>query len=106
METGNDLFFVIDAGDLAIELAGGGAETIIVSVNMTMPDQVEVLQIASGISGITITGGAGNDMKPHAARQAAFKHRKPAIRACAKKQKFPSLIGSNRHTATLGCKPG
>jgi Ca2+-binding RTX toxin-like protein len=62
METGNDLFFVVDAGDLAIELAGGGAETIIVSVNMTMPDQVEVLQIASGISGITITGGAGNDM--------------------------------------------
>ena len=29
---------------------------------MTMPVQVEVLQIASGISGITITGGAGNDM--------------------------------------------
>jgi hypothetical protein len=59
METGNDLFFVVDAGDLVIELADGGAETIIVSVNMTMPDQVEVLQIASGISGITITGGAG-----------------------------------------------
>jgi Ca2+-binding RTX toxin-like protein len=60
--TGNDLFFVTDAGDLVIELAGGGADTIIASVNMTMPDQVEVLQIASGISGITITGGAGNDM--------------------------------------------
>jgi hypothetical protein len=60
--TGNDLFFVTDAGDVVIELAGGGADTIIASVNMTMPDQVEVLQIASGISGITITGGAGNDM--------------------------------------------
>ena len=60
--TGNDLFFVTDAGDVLIELAGGGADTIIASVNMTMPDQVEVLQIASGISGITITGGAGNDM--------------------------------------------
>jgi Ca2+-binding RTX toxin-like protein len=59
---GNDLFFVTDAGDVVIELAGGGADTIIASVNMTMPDQVEVLQIASGISGITITGGAGNDM--------------------------------------------
>jgi hypothetical protein len=60
--TGNDLFFVTDAADVVIELAGGGADTIIASVNMTMPDQVEVLQIASGISGITITGGAGNDM--------------------------------------------
>ncbi|MFN7308512.1 MAG: calcium-binding protein, partial [Acetobacteraceae bacterium] len=59
---GNDLFFVTDAGDLVIELAGGGADTIIASVSMTMPDQFEVLQIASGISGITITGGAGNDM--------------------------------------------
>jgi len=60
--TGNDLFFVTDAGDVVIELAGGGADTIIASVSITMPDQVEALQIASGISGITITGGAGNDM--------------------------------------------
>jgi Ca2+-binding RTX toxin-like protein len=59
---GDDLFFVTDAGDVVIEIAGGGADTIIASVNMTMPDQVEVLQIASGISGITLTGGAGNDM--------------------------------------------
>jgi Ca2+-binding RTX toxin-like protein len=59
---GNDLFFVNDAGDVVIELTGGGADTIIASVNMTMPDRVEVLQIASGISGITITGGTGNDM--------------------------------------------
>jgi len=59
---GNDLFFVTDAGDVVIEIAGGGADTIITSVNMTMPDQVEVLQIASGISGITLTGGAGNDV--------------------------------------------
>jgi hypothetical protein len=106
MKTGNDLFFVTDAADVVIELADGGADTIIASVNMTMPDQVEVLQIASGISGITITGGAGNDMKAHAAWQAAFKHRKPAIWACAEQQKLPRLIGSDRHTATLGCKPG
>jgi hypothetical protein len=59
---GNDLFFVTDAADVVIELTGGGTDTIMTSVNMTMPDQVEVLQIASGISGITITGGAGNDM--------------------------------------------
>ncbi|MCA4917828.1 MAG: FG-GAP repeat protein [Roseomonas sp.] len=60
--TGNDLFFVTDAGDVVIELAGGGADTIITSVSMTMPDQLETLRIASGTSGITITGGAGNDM--------------------------------------------
>ena len=59
---GDDLFFVLDAGDLVIETAGEGADTIITSVSMTMPDHVEALQIASYISGITITGGAGNDM--------------------------------------------
>jgi hypothetical protein len=61
-DAGNDLFFVTDAGDLVIETTGGGADTIIASVSMTMPDQIELLQIASGISDITITGGAGNDM--------------------------------------------
>jgi Ca2+-binding RTX toxin-like protein len=59
---GNDVFFIGDTLDLIIETAGGGADTIITSVSMTMPDQVEALQIAAGISGITITGGAGNDM--------------------------------------------
>jgi Ca2+-binding RTX toxin-like protein len=59
---GNDIFFVLDAADLVIEGAGGGADTIITSVSMTAPDHVEALQIASGISGITLTGGAGNDM--------------------------------------------
>ncbi|MFN9095273.1 MAG: FG-GAP-like repeat-containing protein, partial [Alphaproteobacteria bacterium] len=59
---GNDVFIISDALDLIIETAGGGADTIITSVSMTMPDHVETLQIAAGISGITITGGAGNDM--------------------------------------------
>jgi Ca2+-binding RTX toxin-like protein len=59
---GNDFFFVNDPLDQIIETSGGGADTIITSVSMTMPDHVEVLQIATGISGITITGGAGNDM--------------------------------------------
>jgi Ca2+-binding RTX toxin-like protein len=35
---------------------------MITSVSMTMPDQVEALQIAASISGITLTGGTGNDM--------------------------------------------
>ncbi|MCA3344939.1 MAG: hypothetical protein ING24_21210 [Roseomonas sp.] len=59
---GDDLFFVLDAGDLIIETVGGGADTIITSVSMTMPDHVEALQIASDTSGITLTGGVGNDM--------------------------------------------
>ena len=59
---GDDLFFVTDASDVVIETAGGGADTIITSVSMTMPDHVETLRIASDISGITLTGGAGNDM--------------------------------------------
>ena len=59
---GDDLFYVTDGGDVLLELVGGGADTIITSVSMTMVDHVEVLRIASDISGITITGGAGNDV--------------------------------------------
>ncbi|MCA3281940.1 MAG: VCBS repeat-containing protein [Roseomonas sp.] len=59
---GNDVFVISDSLDLIIETAAGGADTIITSVSMTMPDHVETLRIAAGISGITITGGAGNDM--------------------------------------------
>ncbi|MCA3279826.1 MAG: hypothetical protein ING10_11200, partial [Roseomonas sp.] len=59
---GNDLFFVTDAGDVVLELAGGGADTIITSVSITIAPNVETLRIADGISGITITGGAGNDV--------------------------------------------
>jgi Ca2+-binding RTX toxin-like protein len=59
---GNDLFFISDTFDRIIETAGGGADTIITSVSMTMPDQVEAMRVASDVSGVTITGGAGNDM--------------------------------------------
>jgi hypothetical protein len=59
---GDDLFLVTDASDLLIETAAAGADTIITSVSMTMADHVETLRIASDISGITLTGSAGNDM--------------------------------------------
>jgi hypothetical protein len=59
---GNDVFIVLDGSDLVLEYAGGGADTIITSVSMTAPVHVEALHIAAGISGITLTGGAGNDM--------------------------------------------
>jgi Ca2+-binding RTX toxin-like protein len=58
---GNDLFIISDTFDRIIETAGGGADTIITSASMTMPDQVEAMRVASDVSGITITGGAGND---------------------------------------------
>jgi hypothetical protein len=59
---GNDVFIVLDGSDLVLESVGGGADTIITAVSMTAPVHVETLQIAAGISGITLTGGAGNDM--------------------------------------------
>jgi Ca2+-binding RTX toxin-like protein len=59
---GNDLFIISDTFDRIIETAGGGADTINTSVSMTMPDQVEAMRIASDVTGITITGGAGNDI--------------------------------------------
>jgi Ca2+-binding RTX toxin-like protein len=59
---GDDLFFVTDPGDVVIERAGGGADTVIASFNMTLPDHVEVLLIAGGISSLNINDGTGNDM--------------------------------------------
>ena len=60
--TGDDLFFVMDTGDVVLELAHGGADTIITAINLNLPDHVEALRIAEGVSGIIITGGAGNDV--------------------------------------------
>jgi Ca2+-binding RTX toxin-like protein len=59
---GNDLFIISDTFDRIIETAGGGADTIITSVSISLPENVEALRIASDVAGITITGGAGNDM--------------------------------------------
>ncbi|MCA4924170.1 MAG: hypothetical protein ING86_15425, partial [Methylobacterium sp.] len=60
--TADDLFFVMDTGDVVFELAHGGADSIITAINLTLPDHVEALRIAEGVSGITINGGSGNDM--------------------------------------------
>jgi len=59
---GNDSFFLKDASDFVIEHLAEGSDTIITSLSMAMPDHIEALRIANGISGITLTGGAGNDM--------------------------------------------
>jgi subtilisin family serine protease len=59
---GNDLFVVTDTLDRIIETANGGVDTILTSVSMTMPDHIEALRIAADVSGVTLTGGTGNDM--------------------------------------------
>jgi chitinase len=59
---GNDVFLVNDASDLVLEVAGGGADTIITSLAMSSREHVEALRIADGVSGITLTGSAGNDI--------------------------------------------
>jgi Ca2+-binding RTX toxin-like protein len=59
---GNDLFYVSELADVILEADGGGADTIITSVSFTLPDHVEHLRIAEGISGITITATTGNAM--------------------------------------------
>jgi subtilisin family serine protease len=59
---GNDFFIISDTLDLIIETAGNGDDTIITSVSMTLPDNVEALSIAADATGLILTGGAGNDM--------------------------------------------
>ncbi|MCX7370639.1 MAG: choice-of-anchor I family protein [Alphaproteobacteria bacterium] len=59
---GDDRFLFNELQDLIIETSGGGADTVVASFSFSIIDHVEGLQIASGVSGITITGGAGNDM--------------------------------------------
>ena len=59
---GNDFFIISDTLDLIIETAGNGEDTIITSVSVTLPDNVEALSIAADATGLILTGGAGNDM--------------------------------------------
>lgn len=68
---GNDTYFVDDAGDTTVELAGGGTDTVRLTTNAayTVGDQIEVVQFTgSGAANVTgngqvntIIGGAGDD---------------------------------------------
>jgi Ca2+-binding RTX toxin-like protein len=44
------------------ELPNQGSDTIMTCVDLIVPENIERIMIAPGVSGITITGGAGNDM--------------------------------------------
>jgi serralysin len=69
---GNDNYDVDDAGDLVIELAGGGTDLVFTTIDYTLPGSVERLAVYDSTStfGLTLTGnalaneiigGAGND---------------------------------------------
>src|SRR6185369_7631187 len=65
---GNDTYFVDNAGDVVVELASGGTDTVIASVNTTLSAEVENL-VLTGAAHVgtgnalanTITGTDGND---------------------------------------------
>jgi hypothetical protein len=59
---GDDLYLLQDALDFVLEGPGGGTDTIMTSMDMALPDHVEMAIVAPSVSGITITGGSGNDM--------------------------------------------
>jgi len=56
---GNDLYCVNHSGDSVIETAGGGYDTVVATVDYTMPANVEALYLIG--TGLTGTGSAGAD---------------------------------------------
>ncbi|UVT17204.1 MAG: putative Ig domain-containing protein [Nitrospira sp.] len=62
---GNDVYYVEDPGDQVIELPGEGHDVIRSSVDYTLPDNVEALQLSyaefSGPTPIIGSGNAGNN---------------------------------------------
>ncbi|MFN6251338.1 MAG: beta strand repeat-containing protein [Acetobacteraceae bacterium] len=59
---GNDFFHVDNALDLVLEAGGSGSDTVSTSVSFTVPNHVEQIMIAAGVTGITVTGSSGADI--------------------------------------------
>jgi Ca2+-binding RTX toxin-like protein len=66
---GNDRYLVEDAGDVALEAAGGGADTVVATVDYVLGAEVEKLVLAGAAHHGTgngadnaIVGGAGDDL--------------------------------------------
>lgn len=55
---GDDLYTVDSAGDVVVELPGGGVDSIHASVDYTLPEEVEILLLLAGTAG---WGNAGNN---------------------------------------------
>lgn len=54
--SGDDTYIVNDAGDVVVEATGGGRDRVIASLSFTLPDNVEILELAPGA-----VSGFGND---------------------------------------------
>jgi Ca2+-binding RTX toxin-like protein len=58
-----DNFYLLENEQYSVfELPNQGSDTIMTCVDLIVPENIERVMIAPGVSGITITGGAGNDM--------------------------------------------
>ena len=57
---GDDRYLIDDAGDVVVELAGGGSDTVQSSIGFALPEQVERLTLL-GVADLWGTGGAGDD---------------------------------------------
>ena len=57
---GDDLYFVNNSADAVIEEANGGYDTVVASVNYTLPDDHSRVALMLG-PGLTGTGSAGAD---------------------------------------------
>ncbi len=56
---GDDTYRIDNAGDVVVEAAGGGFDTVIVSSDWTLADNIEAVQLSG--SGHTLTGNAANN---------------------------------------------
>jgi Ca2+-binding RTX toxin-like protein len=59
---GNDRFLIDSASDQVIETLGGGADTIVSMVSMTIPTNIEALILGDGGSALNLIGGNANDV--------------------------------------------
>ena len=57
---GDDTYFIDDPGDVVVEDAGGGIDTVVVSVGLdAAPTNIEDVQLVGG--GHALTGNAGDN---------------------------------------------
>ena len=56
---GDDTYYVNHSGDVIVELANGGGDTVYTSVNYTVADNVENVRLTAG--GLTVTGSANTN---------------------------------------------